>query len=119
MKNIAAFLLLAFPFIVSAHAAEDWKGDPDPAQVHFGALLGLGVIDSNAGFAVLGTASKKIVQHGFSPDINNSVSIETQLGPLFVSGGTAFAYSAHLRWDFEKDLDWTFYALGGLAGHIT
>jgi hypothetical protein len=95
---------------------EDWKGASDTAQVHLGALLGLGVIDSVDGFVLLGTASKKIIQHGFVPDINDSVSLETELGPLFTQGTTAFAYSLHLRWDFQKDPSWTIFAIGGLAG---
>ena len=109
----------ASPATSPATSPEDWKGEADNSEVMFGALMGLGVLDSAGGFSVLGTASKKIVQRGFAPDINNSVSIELQMGPLFISGETAFAYSTHLRWDFVKDPFWTFYALGGLAGHIT
>ena len=103
----------------SPMSSEDWKGPSDPAKFHLGVLTGMGVLDSKAGFALLGTASAKIVQRGFVPDINNSVSIETELGPLFVASSASFMYSAHLRWDFEKDELWTFYALGGFSGHIT
>jgi len=98
---------------------EDWKWPADPSEAHFGFLMGLGVLDSSAGVALLGTASKKIVHQGFVPDLNNSVSIELQAGPLFIEGGRAFAYSTHLRWDFRRDGLWTFYSLGGVAGHVT
>lgn len=99
--------------------AESWKGPADNAEVHFGALTGLGIIDFNPGFVLLGTASKKIVKNGFVPDdITNSVSIETALGPLFVASTAVFSYSLHLRWDFEKNQNWTFYALGGAGGYI-
>lgn len=98
---------------------ESWKGPSDGAEVHFGALTGLGIIDFNPGFVLLGTASKKIVKNGFVPDdITNSVSIETALGPLFVASTAIFSYSLHLRWDFEKNQTWTFYALGGAGGYI-
>lgn len=100
-------------------SAEDWKGPSDPADLHLGAFLGLGVLDSSAGFLISGTASKKIVRRGFVEDINNSVSVELQPGVLFVRSSSAFVYSAHLRWDFQKDDHWTLYALGGLGGAIT
>ena len=79
----------------------------------------MGILDNHAGFALFPTVSKKIVHHGFIPDITNYVSIEIQGGPLFVSGGTAFIYSAHLRWDFDQDSQWALYGLGGLGGDIT
>lgn len=103
----------------SGSGAADWKGADERAEVHLGGLMGMGTIDSQAGFVVLGTASKKIIHHGFVPDIANSVSVEIQAGPLFVYSTTVFAYSAHLRWDFQKDERWTIYALGGLAGNVT
>ncbi len=105
--------------------AEDWKGRPDESEFSFGGLTGMGIIDGFAGYALLGTASKKIVSPGFAPDLNNSVSIEGALGPIFLPssvantpGGTAWGYSVHLRWDFNKDPMWTFYALGGVGGSI-
>lgn len=121
--------LMAFVSLLSAGAwakgpnaggaHEDFKGPDEPSELSLGALAGLGIIDNRAGFALLGTVSKKIVHHGFIADITNSVSIEAEVGPLFVTGATAFAFSAHLRWDFEKDEDWTFYGLGGIGGDIS
>jgi opacity protein-like surface antigen len=99
--------------------AADWKGPDERAELHFGGLAGMGTVDSQAGFVVLGTISKKIIHHGFVPDIANSVSVEIQAGPLFVYSTAIFAYSAHLRWDFQKDERWTIYAIGGLAGDVT
>ena len=115
---IVAFLLTQSSFAAPV-SVEEWKGKSDPAAFHLGVLAGMGVIDSQAGFAVLGTASHKILSRGFVPEINDSVSIETELGPLFVSSTTVFMYSLHLRWDFQKDDLWTIYALGGFSGDIT
>jgi hypothetical protein len=100
-------------------AAEDFKGSNPAHEFTLGLTGGLGVVDSTAGFALIGSAAKKIIQHGFVPDINNQVFIELELGPMFASGTTAMVYSAHLRWDFPKDEKWTFFALGGFGGNIT
>src|SRR5262249_22297313 len=115
----AALAALAIAVTGFSSRAEDWKGKPTPANFGFGALAGLGVIDSTGGFALMGTAARKLFQPGFVPDLNDTVWIEAEVGPMFTSGATAFMYSAHLRWDFEKDPIWTFYALGGLSGSIT
>lgn len=98
--------------------AEDWKGEPETSQISVGALTGMGVIDGSVGYALIATVSKKIISHGFISDLDNSVSIEGQLGPVFYSGLTPWHYSVHLRWDFEKDPNWTLYALGGAGGNI-
>ena len=103
----------------SASAAEDWKGQAGKAELDHGALTGVGIYRGVAGYTLLGTASKKLIHQGFAADINNSVSLETELGPLWVSSATAFSYSLHLRWDFMKDDQWGVYGLGGLAGTIT
>lgn len=107
------------PVSGSSSSAEPWKGESDGSEVHFGALAGLGIIDFSAGFVLLGTASKKVIHRGFVPDINDSVSLEAQAGPIFTQGTAAFQYSLHLRWDFQKDEHWTLYALGGGGGYIT
>jgi hypothetical protein len=124
MKSTLRILILAIFFALNfipsqAWSTEDWKGEADPAEFNAGVLTGLGVVNSQAGFALMATGAKRILKQGFVPDINNSVWIETELGPVFVSGGTAFAYSAHLRWDFVKDQNWTLYAVGGLGGLVT
>jgi len=103
---------------VLAHA-DDWKGESKPEDFSAGLLTGLGIIDGTSGYALIGTFSRKIIPHGFIPDIANSVSIEGVVGPVFIPGLTAWLYGAHLRWDFVKDINWTFYGLGGLGGNIT
>ena len=117
--KIRALALILFSTTAFAQTEEAWKGAPDPSRFHVGALAGLGIMDSSAGFEILGTISKKIVDVGFAPDINNSVSMELQAGPLLIHSTTVFAYSTHLRWDFKKNVNWTFYAVAGLGGHIT
>ncbi len=98
---------------------EEFKGKSSPVDLNFGALAGMGILDSTAGFQLVGAVAKKIVNRGFIPDLNNQVFAELQFGPLFVASSTAWFYSAHVRWDFKRDSEWTFYALGGIAGHIT
>lgn len=120
MKNTLFSLVVTLSLVsVSAIANEDWKGKPDTSEFSAGALTGMGIIDNHVGFAIMGTVSKKIVKQGFIPDINNNVNVEAQMGPVFMSGGTAFMFSGHLRWDFIKDEEFTLYALGGAGGNIT
>jgi hypothetical protein len=120
---LCAFLLAttsAFAAGKTASNADDWKGPSDGSEVHLGGLAGLGIFgDFNAGFVLLGTASKKIIHHGFIPDVTDAVSIETELGPIFTEGTTAFSYALQLRWDFDMNQQWTFFALGGAGGYIT
>ncbi len=109
-------ILVAGLLIASTSFASEWKGKPDSSEVAVGGIAGVGVIDGVGNFTLLGTLAKKIVNQGFIPDVNNSVWLEAQLGPYFATGFTPWAYSAHLRWNFNKDAEWTFYALGGLGG---
>jgi hypothetical protein len=97
--------------------AEDWKGEPTPTEFSFGGLTGLGVVNGSGGPTLIGTVSKKIVHRGFIPDIRDSVSLEGSLGPVFLTGITPWIYSVHLRWDFEKDETWIFFATGGIGGN--
>jgi hypothetical protein len=103
----------------SGNSDADWKTPGLPPLYNFGAMSGLGVIDSYGGVAFLGTASLTVLDRGFVPDISNSVATEIEAGPMITSGHGAFWYSLHMRWDFQKDNDWTFYALAGLAGNGT
>jgi hypothetical protein len=100
-------------------SSEDWKGKPETSEWSLTALTGLGIVNATPGFAIMGAAAKKIVDQGFVPDINNSVWIETELGPVIAKGSAAFQFSGHLRWDFVRNEDWTFYALGGFGGSST
>lgn len=120
---IQILLMLAVSNSQPAHAQvtpeQEFKGKPSPAEMTVGAMAGMGILDSTAGFQVVGSIAKKIVNRGFVPDVNNQVFIELHFGPLFVASSTAWFYSTHLRWDFKRDSEWTFYGLGGLAGHVT
>ena len=119
LKNLGVVSFMVLFFSAGAVlAAEDFKGTPPADEWTFGGMTGLGVMDSSAGVALLGFGSKKIVNHGFAPEINNQVFAESQLGPVFFSRGTAFFYSFHLRWDFIRDELLTPYAIGGVAGYI-
>lgn len=113
-------LVLSFTAIQPARAAEteDFKGESPTIEVDFGLLGGLGWYGGAAGFALLGTVSKKLINRGFVPDLNDQVYLEAEVGPLFMSGATPIFYSAHLRWDFIRNDIWTPYALGGLSGTV-
>lgn len=99
-------------------STEDWKGKSPTNELEVGGLTGLGIFGNQAGYSVLGTIAKPITRRGFVSDVNDSVSIEGAAGAIFVAGTGAFMYGAHLRWDFQKDSTWTFYALGGVGGFI-
>ena len=104
------------PSYAASATDSDWKNPGLPPLYNFGALTGLGIIDSYGGIAILGTASLTIIDRGFIADISNSVATEIEAGPMITSGTAAFWYSLHIRWDFQKDDNWTLYALGGLGG---
>lgn len=100
-------------------AVEDFKGAPAPQIMDFSAMTGLAIIDSSSAFTLLGTASRKIVDRGFVSDVNNQVFVELAIGPAFFKGNTAFVFSTHLRWDFERDAKLRLFAIGGLGGNAT
>lgn len=97
---------------------EPFKGASDGTQFMAGFGAGLGIISGQPAFDVLGFVAKKIVDRGFVPDINDSVWVELQTGPAITQGVLAIPYSAHLRWDFTRDEQWTFFATGGLGGTV-
>jgi hypothetical protein len=99
-------------------SGEPWKGTPESNEVELGAMAGLGIVDGNTGFNLLGAASKKILHDGWIDDVADAVSLEAQVGSFIRSGHAALSYGLHLRWDFEKDRIWTFYAIGGVGGLI-
>jgi hypothetical protein len=124
--------LLAAGILVASHAQaqltpvapalplhDNWQW---PAQAHawtLGVLPGVATINDSTGFSLQFAAAYKMLDKGFAPDISNQVFLEVQGGPFTTSRGSAFLYSAHLRWDFRLDGDWTFYGLGGLGGNKT
>lgn len=98
---------------------EDFKkGALSESEWSLSALTGLGIVNSTYGFATIGALAKKILHHGFAPEINNQVFVEIEAGPVFGIDGTPVFFSGHLRWDFQKDEQWRLFALGGLAGHV-
>lgn len=103
----------------SSSSSEDWKGTSSSRDITFGFLGGTGLIEPKYGLSVIGDVAKKILNQGFIPGIDNQVFIELEAGPVFVQGHAPFFWSSHLRWDFTQDENWSFYALGGLAGQIT
>lgn len=112
------FTLLFLVCVSTVSFADDWKGKSDDSQWSIGGLAAVG-LGNQSGLGIIGTASKKIVQRGFADDLTNSVSIEGIFGPRFSNLATVLQYGVHLRWDFEKDNNWTLYALGGFGGTIS
>jgi hypothetical protein len=102
----------------NAPSGEDYKSVHPENDFTFGASGGMGLVDTHAGFALIGNIAAKVVKDGFIPDIVNPVFLEAELGPTFVSGATFWMYSTHLRWDFVKDTKWTLFALGGFGGNF-
>lgn len=119
MLNKFSLLLVLLLPLTFATASEDWKGKPPEHEITLGGLAGLGFIDAGIGVMFSANAAKKIINKGFVPDINDQVFVEAEWGPLLVKSETAFQYSLHLRWDFNKDEQWTFFAIGGVGGTIT
>ncbi|MBC7387563.1 MAG: hypothetical protein H7301_15535 [Cryobacterium sp.] len=126
MKKILISLLCVFA-ISSAFAApvkptvathEDYKSYQPNNNFTMGASGGFGLVDTHGGFSLIGNVATKIVKDGWVPDIVNPVFLEVEFGPIFTSGATFWEYSAHFRWDFVKDRNWTLFALGGFGGSI-
>lgn len=103
---------------VSVGHAEDWKVPEDNHYYNVGVLSGLGMIDNRVGLSVLGTAAMKLLPQGVIPNISNSIWMEVEIGPVFLSNATALAFAADARWDFVKDHFWTLFAVGGVGGNV-
>lgn len=97
---------------------EDWKGPRSTHDWDFSFSSGLGLLSGNAGVPIVFSGAKKVVHEGFVPDINNQVFIEAQTGPLFIKSETVWLWSAHLRWDFEQDERFRYFAVAGLGGNF-
>jgi hypothetical protein len=102
----------------STASGEDYKSVHPENNFTFGGSAGMGIVDTHAGFTLIGNIAAKVVKDGFIPDIVNPVFLEAEFGPTFVSGATFWQYSTHLRWDFVKDAKWTLFALGGFGGNF-
>lgn len=97
---------------------EAWKGEPSASNVQLSLQGGVDGYRTNNGFAFLGGAAFKAIPNGLLDDVNEVGFFEVQLGHTFLDGGDPWPYSVHFRWDFQRNIDWTFYALGGLGGHF-
>jgi hypothetical protein len=104
---------------IEKSTTEFWKGKAPDRTATLGAMLGLGIYDGSAGFQISPNAAFKVAHEGWLEDINDQLLLELQMGPLFVKSSSVFTYSIHLRWDFERDVNWTFYPIGGLGGSIS
>lgn len=132
-KNILVTFLafVSFSFLAAAHAApvekvsttigsgEDYQTYVPDHRFTLGVSGGFGLVDTSGGFALIGHAATRIAKDGFIPDIVNPVFLEVGFGPLFTSGTTVWMYSLHMRWDFVKNSNWTWFAIGGFGGNIT
>jgi hypothetical protein len=103
---------------IPTYTGEDYKSFHPMNNFTFGGSAGMGLVDTHAGFTLIGNIAAKVVKDGFIPDIVNPVFLEAEFGPTFVSGATFWQYSTHLRWDFVKDAKWTLFALGGFGGNF-
>ena len=102
----------------TAQIQEDWKGRSPDSNVTLSPMFGAAFRETGVGIAVAGSAAIRLLEHGFIPDINNQVFLETQLGGIFFPNRDVFSYAAQLRWDFVKDDRFTVFAVGGLGGRI-
>jgi hypothetical protein len=98
---------------------EDWKGPLSDRDWEVGGIAGLALVEPNYGIALQAQISKRLFSEGWVEDITNPVSIEMSAGPAFVKGHSPFILATQLRWDFERDQDWTLFAVGGLGAQFT
>ena len=115
--SILRFWLFFIFFLSSFFSvqAESWKTYSESSSVLISSLAGLGFVGSRAGPSFLFNGSYQFLPEGLIPGIADAFSLETGLGFCLPVHPPAF-YALHLRWDFEKDGDWTFYAVGGMGG---
>jgi hypothetical protein len=119
IMGIGLLLLSSVSGNVAFAVMEDFKG-PAPTHEFVGSFMtGFGLIDTNGGVPIVGSLSKKILNEGWLSDVTDQVFFEVSIAPIFLAGTSAFMYSTHLRWDFVRNDQWTYYALGGLAGNDT
>ena len=98
---------------------ENWKGKLSDRDWEVGGIAGLALIEPNYGIALQAQISKRLFSEGWVEDITNPVAIEISFGPAFVKGHAPFTLATQLRWDFERDQEWTFFAVGGLGAQFT
>ena len=115
-----SIMFLASLSLSSASHAENWKGNTQTSPIELGAMGGIAMYANTVHWGLLGSAAYLVLPQGWIDDVDDRVWAEIELGPTFFTSGassqTGLQYSAHLRWDFTYNQDWTFYALGGLGG---
>jgi hypothetical protein len=119
IRVLPLFLMGLFSMSSFADSSLEFKGEPPYLQGTWGLVSGIGSLNSTLGLAIIGTVAKTILQNGFVPEINNQVFLEAEVGPLLTHRGTALIYSGHLRWDFNRNAEWSFFGLGGLGGVVS
>lgn len=111
MTLIRILCLLTGLVLVAEHVrADDWKSVNRNHELDASIMIGPSV---GTGFGLVGTIAKTLGT-GLIPDVEETPSIELQLGPILGSGFVH--YTLAMRWDFHKDKTWSFYGLGGLGG---
>ncbi len=120
-RHLGFFFIALFASIGAAHAGEPWKGKTTVRPYEFGLMSGVSIYGNDASWGILPSAAYLVRDQGFIDDIDDRAWVELQLGPTFFTTGSStqagIQYSAHLRWDFTYNEQWTFYALGGLSGY--
>lgn len=107
-------------FLTPTNAAENWKGHTEVSDYELGVLTGLSSYGVSNAWGFLVNGAYLIQPNGWVDDVDERIWVEVEAGPAFFSSnlGTAFQYSAHMRWDFTMNEYWTFYGLGGLSGYF-
>ncbi|HTL13297.1 MAG TPA: hypothetical protein VL588_12465 [Bdellovibrionota bacterium] len=134
MKNISAWAAIAgLTFCSTAFAAgpqtkatpapvaseELWKGPIPDQEIQLSALVGASISGTHGDLAMAFDVAKRVVEHGFIPDISDDVFLELGLGPdLLASPGTGILYSVHARWNFHMNEIWSLYAIAGVGGSV-
>lgn len=101
----------------SEEKTEYWKGSTSPEMVNFTLMTGNGTAGYPNAFTLMSMVAVKMMDRGFLDEINNQVFIEGEIGPHFVTSSPNWLVGARIRWDFEMNLLWRFYAAGG-AGFV-
>lgn len=108
----------SYPATQSTSAGEDYKSYNPDIQFTTGFQTGFGLVNTTGGLSILGNIATRILKDGFVPDIVNPVYLEAEFGPMFASGTTFWMYALQARWDFVRNKNWTYFAVGGLGGNF-
>jgi hypothetical protein len=111
---------MPLPSFAATEVSEPWKGHTETRPFELGLMAGGSIYGSEFNWSSLAAVAYLLKDKAFAPDLNNRILIELEIGPTFFStvnsNQTGFQYSTHLRWDFNYNETWAFYALGGFSG---